>query len=140
MISTIEIDFIQAIKEAGLEPPDKIVVDGQFNRFSSEGRPSDKSGWYVLNDLPHCAIAGAFGCWRTGIKQSWSSVKMSTLSKEKQRQAKKAINDSIQKAKDERKVSEEKTSRFAQILWDANNQLHLLVYKNCSKLENQFLI
>ncbi len=33
---TIEMDFIQAIKEAGLEPPDKIVVDGQFNRFSSE--------------------------------------------------------------------------------------------------------
>ena len=109
MKNTYEMDFIQAIKEAGLEPPDKIVVDGQFNRFSSEGRPSDKSGWYVLNDLPHCAIAGAFGCWRTGIKQSWSSVKMSTLSKEKQRQAKKAINDSIQKAKDERKVSEEKT-------------------------------
>ena len=118
MKNTFEMDFIQAIKEAGLEPPDKIVVDGQFNRFSSEGRPSDKSGWYVLNDLPHCAIAGAFGCWRTGIKQSWSSVKMSTLSKEKQRQAKKAMDDSIQKAKDERKVSEEKTSRFAQSLWE----------------------
>ena len=96
----------------------KILVDGRFHRFSSKGRPSDKPGWYVLNDLPHFAIAGAFGCWRTGIKQSWSSVKMSTLSKEKQRQAKKAMDDSIQKAKDERKVSEEKTSRFAQSLWE----------------------
>ena len=80
---TIEMDFIQAIKEAGLEPPDKIVVDGRFNRFSSEGRPSDRPGWYILHDLPDCAIAGSFGCWRTGVKQSWSSVKMSTLSKEK---------------------------------------------------------
>ena len=118
MNSTIEMDFIQAIKEAGLEPPDKIVVDGQFNRFSSEGRPSDKPGWYVLNDLPNCAVAGAFGCWRTGVKQSWSSVKMSTLSKEKQRQVKKAIKDAIQKAERERKVLQEKASKEAESLWE----------------------
>ena len=118
MKNTFEMDFIQAIKEAGLEPPDKIVVDGQFNRFSSEGRPSDKSGWYVLNDLPHCAIAGAFGCWRTGIKQSWSSVKMSTLSKEKQRQVKKTIRDALQKAERERKVLQEKASKEAESLWE----------------------
>ena len=59
MKNTFEMDFIQAIKEAGLEPPDKIVVDGQFNRFSSEVRPSDKSGWYVLSDLSDGVIAGA---------------------------------------------------------------------------------
>ena len=50
MISTIEIDFIQEIKKAGIEPPENIAVDGQFHRFSSDGRPSDKPGWYVLND------------------------------------------------------------------------------------------
>ena len=64
MISTIEIDFIQEIKKAGIEPPENIDVDGRFHRFSSDGRPSDKPGWYVLNDLPDCAVAGAFGCWR----------------------------------------------------------------------------
>ena len=31
MISTIEIDFIQEIKKAGIEPPENIVVDGQFH-------------------------------------------------------------------------------------------------------------
>ena len=118
MISTIEIDFIQEIKEAGLEPPENITVDGRFHRFSSNGRPSDKPGWYVLNDLPNCAVAGAFGCWRTGVKQSWSSVKMSTLSKEKQRQVKKAIKDSIQKAERERKVLQEKASKEAESLWE----------------------
>ena len=30
MISTIEIDFIQEIKKAGIEPPENIAVDGQF--------------------------------------------------------------------------------------------------------------
>ena len=90
-----EMDFTKTIKEAGLEPPNKILVDGRIHRFSSKGRPSDKLGWYILQDLPNCAVAGAFGCWRTGVKQSWSSVKTSTLSKEKQRQVKKAIKDSL---------------------------------------------
>ena len=56
-----EMDFIKTIKEAGLEPPNKILVDGRFHRFSSKGRPSDKPGWYILHDLPNCAVAGAFG-------------------------------------------------------------------------------
>ena len=111
-------DFIQAIKEAGLEPPDKIVVDGRIHRFSSDGRPSDKPGWYVLNDLPDGVIAGAFGCWRSIDKVKWSSVKMSTLSKEKQRQVKKTIRDAIQKAERERKVLQEKASKEAESLWE----------------------
>ena len=118
MKKTFEMDFIQAIKESGLEPPDKIVVDGQFNRFSSEGRPSDKSGWYVLSDLSDGVIAGAFGCWRSIDKVKWSSVKMSTLSKEKQRQVKKTIRDAIQKAERERKVLQEKASKEAESLWE----------------------
>ena len=113
-----EMNFIQAIKELGLELPDKIVVDGQFNRFSSEGRPSDKSGWYVLSDLSDGVIAGAFGCWRSIDKVKWSSVKMSTLSKEKQRQVKKTIRDAIQKAERERKVLQEKASKEAESLWE----------------------
>ena len=113
-----EMDFIKTIKEAGLEPPNKILVDGRFHRFSSKGRPRDKPGWYILHDLPNCAVAGAFGCWRTGVKQSWSSVKISTLSKEKQWQVKKAIKDSIQKAERERKVLQEKASKEAESVWE----------------------
>ena len=114
-------DFIQAIKEAGLEPPNNIGLDGRFHRFSSDGRPSDKPGWYVLNDLPDCAIAGAFGCWRNGLKKKWSSVEMSTLSKENQRQVREAIKDSIQKAERERKILQEKASKDAESLWEKSN-------------------
>ena len=118
MNNSIEMDFIQAIKEAGLEPPDNIGLDGRFHRFSSDGRPSDKPGWYVLNVLPDCAIAGAFGCWRNGLKKTWSSVEISRLSEEKQRQVKEAIKDSIQKAEDECKILQEKTSKDAESLWE----------------------
>ena len=116
MNSTIEMDFIQAIKEAGLEPPDKIVVDGRIHRFSTDGRPSDKPGWYVLNDLHDCTIVGAFGYWRNGLKKKWSSVEMSTLRKENQRQVRAAIKDSIHKAERERKLLQEKASKDAESL------------------------
>ena len=43
---------------------------------------------------------------------------MSTLSKEKQRQVKKAIQDSIQKVERERKVLQEKASKEAESLWE----------------------
>ena len=118
MNNSIEMDFIQAIKEAGVEPPNNIGLDGRFHRFSSDGRPSDKPGWYVLNDLPDCAIAGAFGCWRNGLKKTWSSVKISRLSEEKQLEVKEAIKDSIQKAEHERKILQEKASKDAESLWE----------------------
>ena len=113
-----EMDFTKTIKEAGLEPPNKILVDGRFNQFFSKGRPSDKPGWYVLSDLSDGIIAGAFGCQRSIDKVKWSSVKMSTLIKEKQRQVKKAIKDSIQKAEHERQVLQEKASKEAERLWE----------------------
>jgi putative DNA primase/helicase len=46
--------------------------DGTLYRFSTNGKRMDQSGWYVLHDdgdLP----AGAFGCWRSGLAQTWCS-------------------------------------------------------------------
>lgn len=63
--------FRQAIEAAGLTPPEFILADGQRHRFSSNGRRGDDAGWYFLH-LDGVA-AGAFGCWRLGISQKWSS-------------------------------------------------------------------
>lgn len=62
-------EFADTIRATGLEPPECIEADGQLHRFSSNGKPSDDSGWYLLHadGIP----AGSFGCWRTGISQSW---------------------------------------------------------------------
>ena len=63
--------FRQSIEAAGLTPPDTIQDDGAIHRFSTNGRRSDDSGWYVFHtdSIP----AGAFGCWRAGFSQSWCS-------------------------------------------------------------------
>jgi len=61
--------FRTAIINTGLMPPEVIKTDGQIHRFSTNGKPSDKSGWYVYFDVD--APAGRFGDWRTGIDQTW---------------------------------------------------------------------
>jgi putative DNA primase/helicase len=62
--------FREAIQAAGITPPNIIEADGKLRRFSSNGKPGDDAGWYLLhaNDgIP----AGCFGDWRTGLNQSW---------------------------------------------------------------------
>lgn len=68
-----EVQLRDAMLRCGLTPPDQIIFDGQLHRFASgtKGKPgkTDKPGWYVAyNDgIP----AGAFGCWRAGIEETW---------------------------------------------------------------------
>jgi putative DNA primase/helicase len=68
-MTTIVEQFRDAIRGAGIEPPDVIESDGKLHRFSSNGKGGDDAGWYVLHDdgIP----AGKFGDWRTSLVQSW---------------------------------------------------------------------
>jgi putative DNA primase/helicase len=61
-------EFVEAMMSAGINPPEMIVCDGKVRRFPVDGEKNKKSGWYVLFDDPP---AGAFGCWKTGVKHTW---------------------------------------------------------------------
>ena len=54
-------------------------------------------------------------------RKTWSSVKISRLSEEKQLEVKEAMKDSIQKAERERKILQEKASKDAESLWEKSN-------------------
>ena len=68
-----EAQLIDAMRAAGLEPPDHIEMDGKIHRFRSgtKGSPGhgDKPGWYLIfgDGIP----AGRFGCWRAGFESSF---------------------------------------------------------------------
>ena len=68
-----EEQLIDAMRSAGLEPPDDIYMDGKIHRFKSgtKGSPGhgDKPGWYLIfgDGIP----AGRFGCWRSGVEVTW---------------------------------------------------------------------
>ncbi len=62
--------FSEAIHSAGITPPAALTADGALHRFHVEGdRSRAENGWYVLFDDPP---AGAFGCWKRGISETWS--------------------------------------------------------------------
>jgi phage/plasmid primase-like uncharacterized protein len=67
-----EMQLHDAISNAGMTAPDKIIMDGKIHRFNSgtKGKGGhDRPGWYVVygDGVP----AGRFGCWRAGIEQTW---------------------------------------------------------------------
>lgn len=70
-----EDQLIDAIRAAGLEPPDHVVMDGKIHRFKSGTKGSnkggDRPGWYLVfgDGVP----AGRFGCWRSGIEVTWKA-------------------------------------------------------------------
>src|SRR5512137_2543920 len=74
--------FREAIRAAGLTPPEAIEADGKLHRFSSNGKRRDDAGFYVLHvdGIP----AGHFGDWRTG-GQNWRADIGRTLSPAEER-------------------------------------------------------
>lgn len=72
MISlTAIIDQMQAAGIAGLQEQD-LIADGRLHRFRAEGA-KNKTAWYVIFDFVArsgaVVYSGAFGDWRTGIKE-----------------------------------------------------------------------
>ena len=63
--------FREAIARSGLTPPDQIMADGKIHRFASNGKATDRAGWYIFyaDGIP----AGAYGCWRADLKGSWQA-------------------------------------------------------------------
>lgn len=100
-------EFRAAIAAAGLPPPDNIIADGTIQKFSTNGRPTDKSGWYRLygDDRP----AGLFGCWRADFTQKWSYSKSKPLTAEE----KAAWRKRMEELEAERKQQEIKARQYA---------------------------
>lgn len=66
-----EYQFLEAICQAGIESPNQIIGDGKIHRFSSNGKPSNKNGWYVFHTdgIPN----GVFGDWSSDLMAHWKA-------------------------------------------------------------------
>jgi phage/plasmid primase-like uncharacterized protein len=67
-----DVQVIDAMLRAGINPPQNIIMDGKIRRFRSDQNKKDESGWYVIFSDGEIA-AGAFGCWRLGLTQTWKA-------------------------------------------------------------------
>ncbi len=109
--------FYDAIRLAGLKPPETIYIDGQLHRFGTSEKPGDKAGWYILygDGIP----AGSFGDWRTGANHSWHSDIGRTLTEAETVEHQKKLNAmrEAREAAEEKRYNE--VARQAASLWNA---------------------
>jgi putative DNA primase/helicase len=109
--------FSQAIRGAGLHPPEVIEPDGKLHRFASNGKRSDDAGWYLLHGdgIP----AGSFGDWRTGLVQSWRADvgRKLTQSEEAAHRAKVEAMRRQREAEDAKRKAE--AAKTAATIWQA---------------------
>lgn len=107
--------FRAAIEAAGIQAPDHIEDDSQLYRFATNGKASDKSGYYVLHGdgVP----AGMFGCWRTGLHSTWCS-KSNTAMTEAERQEHRRRMEAMQAQREADKAqAHDEASHAAEALW-----------------------
>jgi putative DNA primase/helicase len=109
--------FRAAIAEAGLTPPEFITTDGKLHRFSSDGRRCDKAGWYVFHtgDIP----AGAFGCWRGGVSETWRADIGRELTADEIAAHKRKMTDAKRKQVEEEKKNRAKARTRAAKIWES---------------------
>lgn len=67
VFSPPEVQFRQAMIEAGVTPPDEIILDGTLRRFRPDPKKHDRSGWYVGH--ADGLVTMVWGDWRQGIEQ-----------------------------------------------------------------------
>jgi len=104
--------FSEAMRLAGITPPDTLYDDGKLHRFPTHKKWRDKAGWYILHTdgIP----AGSFGDWRTGLHQSWCADIGRPLSNEERVEQQKKIGTMRQA----RKRAEENARTQAKHLWN----------------------
>lgn len=115
-------NFRQFIIENIGYAPDHIGLTGKLERFSSNGKKVDLSGWYVFF-VERDFAAGAFGCWRKGHKYTWNSHNGSGRLPEKEwRRISSAIADAQRKTKIERAHKAKQAQQKAIAMWGAADE------------------
>lgn len=109
--------FREAIRAAGLAPPEAIEADGELHRFASNGKRSDLAGWYVLHadGVP----AGAFGCWRSGLTENWHADIGRTLTDAERERQRQRIEAAKRKREQAEQVQREEARHRAASEWKA---------------------
>jgi phage/plasmid primase-like uncharacterized protein len=108
---------MRAIDDAGLMPPDIIHIDGAIHRFNSEdNKKNKKNGWYIV--YSDGIYAGAFGDWKTGIRQTWCADIGRELTFQERMARDKRYMEAKSAAEAERKRMAETIAETAAVIWD----------------------
>lgn len=65
-----------AMRRVGLDYGGEIIADGKLHRFKADDDHA-RNSWYVLHAGP--PSAGAFGCWKRCVKETWCESNVENL-------------------------------------------------------------
>jgi putative DNA primase/helicase len=110
-------EFREAIAAAGITPPSEIIpYRGKIERFSSNGKARDDSGWYVFHDDER--PAGRFGDYRSGVDATWTGKSEPWTPEQKREWAKTMRALEEQRQRDQEELHKRAADKAAK-MWDA---------------------
>ncbi len=108
--------FKNALDQARLSTKESIISDSKIHRFHIEGdKKQSKNGWYVLyaDTIP----AGAFGCWKRGINQTWCYRNLRTLSQSEKKKFQKQMLEAKKQHEAETKKRQAEAANKARYIY-----------------------
>lgn len=115
-VVNIEEQFSDALAAQGLYPPE-VIADGKLHRFDG---PTDKRGkksaWYVLHSEE--PAAGAFGCWKTDLSETWCAQSARALSPAELDARRKRIKHAKARAAAERATALAAVAESSREMWE----------------------
>jgi putative DNA primase/helicase len=110
------ISFQEAMASTGVNPQELPIDDGELHRFRVDGDKANAlNGWYVLHggDFP----AGAFGCWKRGINQTWSAISKGQMTDKQRKNHEKRLEEAKNKRDYERRERQRNAAIKSGQLW-----------------------
>ena len=107
--------FYDAIRAAGLDPPDNLTP-GRFTRFPGVGKKhSNRAAWCLLFAD---GDGGVFGDWSTGLSEVWHSDRLWHQNPEEQEQFRRRVKVAQQQAERERVEAQAAAAGQAVEVWE----------------------
>ncbi len=108
--------FLEAIRAAGLEPPD-VIEPGKLHRFPGVGkRNGNTAGWCKLFDD---GLGGCFGDWSTGFTENWQAKRDKPFSQLERAAFIRRVEEARKHAEAERQQQYADAAAKAASIWNA---------------------
>ncbi len=108
--------FCEAIRAAGLEPPD-VIEPGKIHRFPGYGKgSSNRAGWCLLFDDRR---GGCFDDWSSGIEQTWQAKRGKPYSRAERAAFARRLKEARRQAETVRYARQADAANRAAAIWNA---------------------
>ena len=107
--------FRDAMRSAGMEPPD-VIEPGKLHRFPGAGkRPANRAGWCLLFDD---GLGGCFGDWSSGFSETWQAKRDKPYSQAERTAFARRVEEAKKQAEAERHARQAEAATRAVAIWN----------------------